>query len=162
MPALPAATPRQMAHRIKAMDGFWMLVWRFADAFRPRWRAIEQRCSASRRRSVRHAAVAPDIDARSGERAVRLLGGGNDTEPGAGFEIGLTAHLVAHNRRIGPNHDLFLTVLVFDQNGGPLHRANDIADRAVGHGRVGRAVPRPVSVALPPHRRRENVHFERL
>src|ERR1051325_833236 len=111
---------------------------------------------------VRHAPVAADIDARSGERAVALLGGRDHAEGGARLEIGLVADLIAHDRDLRSDDDLLFPVLVFDQDDRAIDAGHDIAYRPVGHRRVGRAVPGPMSFALPAHRGRKDVYFEPL
>src|SRR6201999_2874855 len=81
----------------------------------------------------------------------------------ARLELALVADLVLHDRNIRADDDLLLAVLVFHHDGPSVDAGNGIADRAVGHGATGGAVPvGAMAVTGAAHRLREDVHFDRL
>src|SRR5262245_32253835 len=95
---------------------------------------------------LRHDTVAPDIDAGGFERAVGLLGRGDDIDIGPGLELVLAADHVGPDHGIGPDDDLLLALLVLDHD----YLTVDPGDRGV-HCRIGHRgvwpIPRPVTLA---------------
>src|SRR5262245_45913447 len=118
--AIPRASPRPRNSRI---------CWPATSTFRRAARHTRRRGAAAARSPaadlLRHDAVAPDIDAGGFERAVGLLGRGDDIDIGPGLELVLAADHVSADHGIGPDDDLLLTILVFDRD----HLTVDSADR---------------------------------
>src|SRR5207302_6842845 len=76
--------------------------------------------------SVRHATIAANVDARGGERPVRLLGRGDDREGGASLDVFFLADLVAHDRRVLADDDLLLAVLVLHEQNRAVDTGDDV------------------------------------
>src|SRR5215472_5914758 len=102
---------------------------------------LRMRCTPSHRRRR----VAPDIDARHRQRAVRLLARRVDEDLRPGLELGLVTRRVCDNRAFRADGDLLLAV------------RGHLLDRRVGHGAVGLQVPRPMAFAGAAHGLREDV-----
>ena len=96
------------------------------------------------------------------EAAVRLLGGCQYRKRRAGFEIVHAADRIAHDRHIGPDDDVLLSVLVFDGDDRTVHAGHRRANRTVCHRTVRRAVPRPEAFTGAAHRFGEDVNLDGL
>src|SRR5215831_10316087 len=110
----------------------------------------------------RRDAVAADRDGGGFQRAVVLLVGGSDEDLRAGLEFALVPGDVSHDHRLRHDHDLLFSLLVLERDLVALHPFHHLRDGGVGHGAVGRQVPRPMTLAGAAHRLREDVDLHRL
>src|SRR5947207_2029534 len=121
-------------------------------------RARPETSDVSHRRSN---AVAADGDGRRFERPVLLLIGGSENF-GARPEFALVGRHKGHDGRVLRDHDLLLSVLVFQPDLVALHALYHLRDRGIGHSAVRRQVPWTMAFAGAAHGLRENMDFHRL
>src|SRR5919197_389852 len=98
-----------------------------------------------------HNTVAADIDPGRFERAVRLLGRGDDIDVGARLELVLAADDISADHGIRTDDDLLLAVLVLDHDHLTVDARHRRVHRRIGHGGV-RPIPGPVTLAGAAHR----------
>src|SRR5690242_2702916 len=118
-------------------------------------------CLLLRVSSHRRRGIAPDIDARGRQRAVRLLGRRADEHFCARLEVSLVARRVGHDRAFRSDHDLLLAVLVLEMDLVLADRCH-LLDRRIGHGALGLEIPRPVALAGAAHGLGEDVDLPAL
>src|SRR5262249_31753598 len=110
----------------------------------------------------RRDAVAADRNGGGFEGAVVLLVGGSDEDLRAGLELALVTGDVGHDHRLRRDDDLLFSLLVLERDLVALHTFYHLRDGGVGHGAVGRQVPRPVALAGAAHRLGEAVDLHPL
>src|ERR1700730_9316064 len=116
---------------------------------------------STRHAALRHEVAAADIDARGGVRAVRTLVRRRNRDVGARLELALVADHIVDDRRIGPDDDLLLAVLVLEHHDLAVHARHRGVDGRVRHRGVG-PVPRPKALADAALRLGEDIHADRL
>ena len=94
-------------------------------------------------RLLRHHLAAPDIDAVSLQRTIRLFQRADDGDMGARLELALVAHRIAEDAGIGRHYDLLLAALVFDHHHLAVDAAHRLIDGTIGHGAVRPRIPGP-------------------
>src|SRR6516225_3760777 len=92
-------------------------------------------------RSERRPLAGPAIrDARRQQCPVSLLLGGADKDLGAGLDVFALAHLVGYHDGLRRHHELFLAVLVLDQQQRTIDAGHSLLDIAIGHLALGQQV----------------------